>query len=458
LKKLFFLVYRVKMLKIPKMKKREKVTTKNDVPSVSIEDQLPDQIVFKIPKKRKSMDSSEDNVAKPEVKRAKLKDEKLELVLDIDHTILHASRNRKAIRKIWSVDREKLLIHDVWVKEKKCYWIKIRKGFLSFLQDISSFYNIHLYTNANQGYAQGISNLIESLCGGQKIIKAMVSRDTNPLFALDKSLIQIGCEPYRSVILDDRIDVWENVGQLIQIPWFKFWPSLKNVDEFAKFPYNRMDESVDEQLFLDLGEALKNVHKDFFDAVSVKKDRVKTADIIFERRSHIFDGLLFSFTGVFTKVAHKSPSETRIWKVAKAMGATCQEKLVDDKGNTVTHLICGRTSTLKWDNARREDGIHVVNLNWFEDSRTHFTRMPEENYLALKPCTTFKNCLRTNWGHLGFGFDGYKKAVTMFDKRLADEDQMKELLKQRSQENTPPPDEVYQYNPSPTLRKRYRSI
>merc|ERR1719334_2491174 len=99
---------------------------------------------------------------------------KLLLVLDIDHTILHATTNPQA----WQVSEKMEGVFDFLLpkKYKKLpgakgpppgvppslrYYVKIRPGFPEFLKRMKELFDIHVYTHAMRGYAEAICDHID---------------------------------------------------------------------------------------------------------------------------------------------------------------------------------------------------------------------------------------------------------------------------------------------------------
>ncbi|ETO27675.1 hypothetical protein RFI_09458 [Reticulomyxa filosa] len=158
-----------------------------------------------------------------------LKQRKLALVLDIDHTFLHATRDPQALQVAEDVSFCQDVHSFVLPGHKTPYFIKLRPGFLQFLQSIQKYYEIHLYTMSMRKYAEEIVKYIDhrmfqlsktanhSNHSRQQLIKNLVTRDD--VHSSKKYLHCIyPCDDRMVMIVDDRVDVWPSaVNNVIQI-------------------------------------------------------------------------------------------------------------------------------------------------------------------------------------------------------------------------------------------------
>ena len=105
---------------------------------------------------------------------------KLALVLDIDHTFLHSTRDAQA--KLVAADPlfSSSTFSFVLDGHRAPYFIKIRPGFRQFLLDVAGAFDIHLYTMSMRKYAEQIVAWIEGQGQGQN--HSVATSDYNASF------------------------------------------------------------------------------------------------------------------------------------------------------------------------------------------------------------------------------------------------------------------------------------
>lgn len=149
---------------------------------------------------------------------------KLLLILDIDHTFLHATRNPQAFQVKQHPDFASSVHAFKMPDSASPYHIKIRPKFKEFLDSIRPFFNVVVYTHSVRRYAEKV---VEFVNNPQKpIIQNIVARDDFPdsrmkhidrLFPVDNSMV---------LILDDRDDVWTRKENVLKIHRYSFWPDM----------------------------------------------------------------------------------------------------------------------------------------------------------------------------------------------------------------------------------------
>ncbi|RLO11943.1 hypothetical protein DYB28_003967, partial [Aphanomyces astaci] len=104
-----------------------------------------------------------DNIARM------FKTEKLTLVLDLDHTLLHAVRLEDVVDPIESyVD----ILHFEIPGIPTPHVLKLRPGLATFLSDLAAMYELCIYTHGTRKYAEKIADIIDpgrKLFGGRII-------------------------------------------------------------------------------------------------------------------------------------------------------------------------------------------------------------------------------------------------------------------------------------------------
>ena len=187
-----------------------------------------------------SLTVSQDEATKAddEAKRRLLASKKLSLVVDLDQTIIHATvdptvgdwqkdennPNHNAVKDV----RAFLLDDDVPGKTGCWYYIKLRPGLEEFLQNVSKFYELHIYTMGTRAYAKNIADIIDpqQKIFGDRILSrtesgSMTAKSLQRLFPVDTKMV---------VIIDDRGDVWKWSPNLIKVTPYDFFVGIGDIN------------------------------------------------------------------------------------------------------------------------------------------------------------------------------------------------------------------------------------
>lgn len=185
--------------------------------------------------------AGEASRAEEELQRRLLKHRKLSLVVDLDQTIIHAcidptvgewqkdtsSPNYEAVKDVKAFqlkdDGPRGLASGFW------YYIKMRPGLMDFLSNVSSLYELHVYTMGTRAYALNIAKIVdpEKKLFGDRIISrdengSMTAKDLERLFPVDTKMV---------VIIDDRADVWpKNRRNLIKVHPYDFFLGIGDIN------------------------------------------------------------------------------------------------------------------------------------------------------------------------------------------------------------------------------------
>lgn len=173
---------------------------------------------------------------------------KLILVVDLDQTVIHATVDPTVGE--WQQDPKNPnypFVSDVksffleeeppvppgWTGPKpaasKCwYYVKLRPGLETFLEQISKLYELHIYTMATRNYALAISKIIDPT--GKYFGDRILSRDESGLithknlkrlFPVDQSMV---------AIIDDRGDVWQWEANLVKVVPYDFFVGIGDIN------------------------------------------------------------------------------------------------------------------------------------------------------------------------------------------------------------------------------------
>ncbi|KAE8557246.1 hypothetical protein EYB25_001952 [Talaromyces marneffei] len=173
-----------------------------------------------------------------DAKRRLLASKRLSLVVDLDQTIIHATVDPTVGE--WKEDKNNPN-HDA-VKDVRAfqltddgpgmrgcwYYIKLRPGLESFLQNISELYELHIYTMGTRAYAQHIANIIDpdrKLFGDRILSRdesgSLTAKNLQRLFPVDTKMV---------VIIDDRGDVWKWNPNLIKVSPYDFFVGIGDIN------------------------------------------------------------------------------------------------------------------------------------------------------------------------------------------------------------------------------------
>ncbi len=185
-----------------------------------------------------TISQDEANRVDEESKRRLLATRKLSLVVDLDQTVIHAAvdptiaewqtdvenPNHEAVKDV----RAFQLIDDGPGMRGCWYYIKLRPGLMSFLENISQIYELHIYTMGTRQYAQQIANIVDPdrKYFGDRILSrdesgSMIAKNLERLFPVDTKMV---------VIIDDRADVWKWSPNLIRVTAFDFFVGIGDIN------------------------------------------------------------------------------------------------------------------------------------------------------------------------------------------------------------------------------------
>lgn len=173
-----------------------------------------------------------------DAKRRLLASKRLSLVVDLDQTIIHATvdptvgewkedknnPNHEAVKDVRAFQ-----LTDDGPGMRGCwYYIKLRPGLESFLQNVSELYELHIYTMGTRAYAQHIANIIDpdrKLFGDRILSRdesgSLTAKNLQRLFPVDTKMV---------VIIDDRGDVWKWNPNLIKVSPYDFFVGIGDIN------------------------------------------------------------------------------------------------------------------------------------------------------------------------------------------------------------------------------------
>jgi len=326
---------------------------------------------------------------------------KLLLVLDIDHTLVHCTKDCRA-EIVLSDPSMKTETSKMYFEETgdKPYYLKLRPFIKPFLETLSQFFHLAVYTMGGKTYAKKVMKIIDP---DNKILKKrLVCRDDHDdnVKVLQR---MFPCDEKMVLVVDDRDDVWSTPQNVLKIWKFEFWPSDANDDDAnmapqeakgrqtpdADWTIDKLRQRNHDNILGTTANVLQAIHRIYYHNESLyRAGNVCAYTIYAQLQKRVFSGVHIVFSGVFPN--NERPEDTQEWKLAVQYGATCHLEL----NKRVTHVVAARAGTAKVHKARQMD-VYVVHINWLRQSVIHFIRMFEPDFpigSRVKPTTVSAHC------------------------------------------------------------------
>eukprot|EP00736_Rhodelphis_marinus_P000453 Rmarinus@m.27445 len=355
-----------------------------------------------------------------------LAERKLSLVLDIDHTLLHATSDQRAGSLHELVHRE----HREWLSEIGAFrlpgqpgphYVKLRPGLRNFLQETSRFYKFYIYTMGAREYAWAVAKFLDP---DQTLFQnRIVSRDDagvepGDVFAVKNIKRLFPFDDTMVVILDDRDDVWkDSIGNLVRVPAYHFFHDLTEAyDRCSANPLRKSDDpqgappspeesgdlpreawedrwkSDGDKCLERLQHLLVEVHQQFYGDLPNQEPPNKKRKVVLERppsdvknvlerlKSRVLASAGVVFSGLYPM--GKDMTKTSEWNWVHEFGGKCYLHLDPPEGK-VTHVVARLDGTAKVVEARNR-GIAVVRPEWLLCVVNEW-RMPAPEEFPLQP-------------------------------------------------------------------------
>ena len=148
------------------------------------------------------------------IKQKENESDKLNLVLDLDHTIIFSCQfpeiqNNRYIKDIYyKILFKSLDLEIVRLPSKQVYVFQFREGLKSFFDNTKNFCNYHIYSSSFKLYATQIVQKLEDKFGIK--IQSLKANDDIYYRDIDKNLTKINLNHQNSIIIDDNPSNWRN--------------------------------------------------------------------------------------------------------------------------------------------------------------------------------------------------------------------------------------------------------
>jgi hypothetical protein len=315
---------------------------------------------------------------------------RLELVLDLDHTLVHAAEMARDQRPAPGAHTFSLVGPGGLEQRFK---LKVRDGVRAFLKEVRTFCTLHVYTMGSLSYTRQVLHLLDPTRAIDGEILCRSDGDEQPF---EKSIEhfhavrgEAGGEGdgggdgggdgdgdgsgggggasharrTRMVIIDDREDAWCATSRphVLSVPQFRCWQD----DGSLMPPRPEADATL-----LDMLTVLRAVHRDL-----ATGGATSVPSALALRRGAVLSGCVLVFSGGLLKDQYK-PELNPLWRMALALGARCETSF-DTKA--VTHVVSASAETASVRKALLHS-IFAVSQQWLLDSFMRWHRQEEALY------------------------------------------------------------------------------
>ncbi|XP_043702341.1 RNA polymerase II C-terminal domain phosphatase-like 4 [Telopea speciosissima] len=307
-----------------------------------------------------------------------LRDKKLYLVLDLDHTLLNSTRlvdlnSKEEYLKDHTDSLQDVSNGSVFRLDSIHMLTKLRPFVHTFLKEASSMFEMYVYTMGERSYALEMAKLLDP---GRVYFSSRVISQADCTQRHQKGLdVVLGAES-AVVILDDTEQVWQKHKEnLILMERYHFFSSSNrqfgiNTESLSEL---KRDECESEGALATVLKVLKRIHEMFFDPeLDANLAGRDVRQVLKMTRQEVLMGCKIVFSRVFPKFEAEN---NHFWKMAERLGAICCTEI----DPSVTHVVSADTETEKarW---AVEHKKFLVNPQWLEATNYLWKRQPEENF------------------------------------------------------------------------------
>ncbi|CRH00802.1 NLI interacting factor-like phosphatase, putative [Plasmodium relictum] len=355
-----------------------------------------------------------------------LKDGKLILLLDLDNTLLQATSFAKfnmdlPLENFVDENGEAQLYKFYLPSYNFFYYLKFRPYVRQFLQILSLYYELSVYTNATREYADVVIAILDpdrTLFSDRIVARcSSADRDENKHF----SRIYPNIDSKYVIAFDDRKDVWSDIPQshILKAEHYNFF-ELSKYDILSHFK----EASTCKKKFLDMDmhlyymtKVFLKLHKKFFE----KPLEVDVGKLIEEIMSDTLKNVGVYFTG-FRKNSKNAQNvlsadcEERQKEMALELGAKIYTNY-DLPG--VTHIVAAKNCTDNLIKSKKSDYNHIYKVHtlWLYHCRGTLENVDSSYFDADELCKIYNNKppMHPKKDHWFFGNKHLRKQDDMTD-------------------------------------------
>ncbi|XP_047094309.1 RNA polymerase II C-terminal domain phosphatase-like 4 isoform X2 [Lolium rigidum] len=322
--------------------------------------------------------SEMDRLRGSEVKNL-LRDRKLVLILDLDHTLINSTRLHDISAAEMDLGIQTAASKDLPNKSlfnlQGMYMLtKLRPFVRKFLEEASSMFEMYIYTMGDKAYAIEIAKLLDP---GNVYFGSKVISNSDCTQRHQKGLdVVLGAES-TAVILDDTEHVWQKHKEnLILMERYHYFAASLRQFGFTDRSLSELmqDERESDGALATILDVLKRIHAIFFDSgVETALSSRDVRQVIKGVRQEVLQGCKLVFTRVFRSDCRAQ--DQIIWKMAEQLGAVCCSEV----DSTVTHVVALHSGTDKarWAVKNKKFLLHP---RWIEACNYRWHRLPEEGF------------------------------------------------------------------------------
>ncbi|XP_030937272.1 RNA polymerase II C-terminal domain phosphatase-like 4 [Quercus lobata] len=305
-----------------------------------------------------------------------LEDKKMVLVLDLDQTLIHSTRQEKYLRT-----PQELLQHELrdslfrlnrpWEK----MMLKLRPSVHTFLKEAGTMFEIYMCTTGTRSYALKATEFLDP--ENVYFISSRIIAREDLLEINEKSLDLVLKEERMVLILDDTVSVWSNhESNLIPVKKYRYFDSDHDLGVVSLSALGT-DEGETTGALTTVLQQLKLIHRLFFNPKfeGGLQDR-DVRDIL--NRLRVLQGCTLSFKHIFP--SDFRPENSRLWLMAEELGAKIS---MDNLINPITHVVTWFATAEEFEEAEMEE-IILVHPKWLRACYKALERVSEKEYL-IKP-------------------------------------------------------------------------
>lgn len=297
--------------------------------------------------------------------------QRLTLVLDLDHTILHSNAF------YGHVTNKSLNECNLVQVQKQPLLIKFRPGLDKFLQTLHEKYDLYIYTMGEREYATAVLSIIDpkNILFNNRIIARDDFKDHK-----FKCLSNISptIDETKVVVVDDYVDIWKTHSkQVVRVLQYQYFTDKGQV------------ENDDGTVLHSLAKILLKIHHIYFTT-----SFITTTAIVQQVKLQVLHGCKILFSGVTTSTNGLGLNkQTREWEIAEELGALCYDE-EDGIFSNFTHVLTSNKhvnctskvkKAIKYNDLIHDceyiPPIHIVSTNWLYASLVHYRKAKEKHYV-----------------------------------------------------------------------------
>ncbi|CDU19022.1 NLI interacting factor-like phosphatase, putative [Plasmodium yoelii] len=329
-----------------------------------------------------------------------LKDGKLILLLDLDNTLLQATSFAKfnmdlPLENFIGENDEPELYKFFLPYYNFFYYLKFRPYVRQFLEILSLYYELSIYTNATREYADVVIAILDpdrTIFADRIVARcSSVDRDENKHF----EKIYPNVDPKYVIAFDDRKDVWFDIphSHILRAEHYNFFELSKyDIISHFKEPSTCKKRFVDMDMHLHyMIKIFLKIHKQFFEN-PLNVDVGKIIDnIMLSTLSNV--GLYFTGFRKNSKNLQNvilSDCEERQKEIALELGAKIYSNY-DDPG--VTHIIAAKNCTDNLIKSKQSNYNHIekVHTLWLYHCKGTLQNIKSSLFNADELCKIYNN-------------------------------------------------------------------